>query len=207
MRKHVMSPLFFLAALLSLCVPVSAARADDAVAYQNYLVDLAIKKRLHDERYWHLLLHYKRGVFGLRSLVDDPKFFLAPNGKRDPRAELEATIRAFFQTPIIEDEHPVCKFVARFTWLTEQLAIDEDRLPVKRCKKVDTMLANMKPKSTTLIFPTSHINSPASMYGHTLLIVETATRSKLLAYAINYSAVTGDENFGPLYALKGLFGF
>jgi len=202
-----MSPLFFLAALLSLCVPVSAARADDTVAYQNYLVDLAVKKRLHDERYWHLLLHYKRGVFGLRSLVDDPKFFLAPNGKRDPRAELEATIRAFFQTPIIEDEHPVCKFVARFTWLTEQLAIDEDRLPVKRCKKVDTMLANMKPKSTTLIFPTSHINSPASMYGHTLLIVETATRSKLLAYAINYSAVTGDENFGPLYALKGLFGF
>jgi hypothetical protein len=44
------------------------------------------------------------------------------------------------------------------------------------------------------------------MFGHTLLIVETASKSKLLAYAISYAAVT-QETFGPLYAIKGLFGF
>ncbi|NTU73945.1 DUF4105 domain-containing protein, partial [Candidatus Roizmanbacteria bacterium] len=38
------------------------------------------------------------------------------------------------------------------------------------------------------------------------LTVETASRSKLLSHAVNYSAIT-TETFGPLFAVKGLFGF
>ena len=64
----------------------------------------------------------------------------------------------------------------------------------------------IKPASVTLIFPAAHINSPASMFGHTLLTVDTEPQSRLLAYSINYSAVTR-ETFGPIFAFKGLFGF
>ena len=152
------------------------------------------------------MLHYKRGIFGLRSLVDDPKFFADPNGKHDPRAELRATIRSFFR-PVVEGEtHPVCRFVARFEWLKEKLNIDESRLPVPRCEEFEALLAQIRPESVTLIFPTSHMNSPASMYGHTLLTIETASKSRLLAYAVNYSALIQGETFAPIYVGKGLLG-
>jgi hypothetical protein len=168
-------------------------------------VDEARRRRLHDERYWHILLHYKRTITGLRSSVDDPKFFVSPRGKHDPAAEMEATIRAFFAPANAEAKHPVCRFVARYYWIKEQLSLDPSMLAVNECEHFTRLLGDMKPESTTLVFPTSHMNSPASMFGHTLLTYETASRNKLLAYAVNYSAIT-TETFGPLFAVKGIFG-
>jgi len=49
------------------------------------------------------------------------------------------------------------------------------------------------------------MNSPASMFGHTLLTIDTESGTKLLSHALNYAAVTPDT-FGPLFAVKGLFG-
>ncbi len=174
--------------------------------YADRLVTEAVRRELYRDRYWHILLHYKRNLFGLRSLVDDPGFFADPNGKHDPRAELEATIRSFFQPLRAEEKHPVCRFAARYQWLKEALGIDESRLPVSACAAFEDLVSQIRPESVTLIFPTSHLNSPASMYGHTLLTVETATHSKLLAYAVNYSAVTPGGTFAPAYIVKGIFG-
>ncbi len=176
--------------------------------YVEALVSEARRAELHKDPYWHTLLHYKGGLFGLRSLVDDPNFFLAANGKHDPEAELEATIRGFFRPAEEVDadgKHPVCRFVARYDWLKAKLAIDESRLPVARCAAFDELLDRIKPESVTLIFPASHMNSPASMYGHTLLTIRTVFASDLLSYAVNYSAIS-NETFGPLYIVKGLLG-
>ena len=63
----------------------------------------------------------------------------------------------------------------------------------------------MQPRSAVLIFPGSYLNSPASLFGHTLLGIEGPYHSKLLAYAVNYSALT-DESNGIAFALKGIFG-
>jgi hypothetical protein len=135
-------------------------------------------------------LHYKRGPFGTRSLIDDEDFFLSREGKYNPEAELNATIRAFFQEADDQTKPPVCKYIARYTWIKEQLELDSSQLPVPECKQFTELVSQIKPESVSLIFPTTHINSPASMFGHTLLIVETASKSKLLAYAISYAAVT-----------------
>lgn len=174
-------------------------------AYLLSLLEDARRAELHKDAYWHTLVHYKDGLFGLRSLVDDPKFFFAEDGKYDPEAELEATIRSFF-SPVVENEqHPVCRFVARLDWLKTKLAIDESRLPMARCAPFEALFDRIQPESVTLIFPASHMNSPASMYGHTLLTIRTDFESDLLAYAVNYSAVT-TETFGPFYIVKGLLG-
>ncbi len=169
------------------------------------LLDDARRLELHDDPYWHTLLHYKKGLFGLRSLVDDDKFFLSPEGKKNPEAELRATIRAFFDPIRDGGRHPVCRFIARYDWLKERLSFKESQLPVPGCRPFEQLMEHIRPESVTLIFPTSHMNSPASMYGHTLLTIETAYESKLLAYAINYSAFT-NETFGPFYIVKGLLG-
>jgi hypothetical protein len=173
--------------------------------YLTSLLESARQKELHKDRYWHTLLHYKRGPFGIRSLVDDPKFFLAKEGKHNPEAELEATIKGFFQKVDDEAKHPACRFIARYAWIKEKLNLDASRRPVRQCSHFEAIMNRIKPEAATLIFPTSHMNSPASMFGHTLLTIETAYRSRLLSYAINYSAVV-DETFGFLYAIKGLLG-
>jgi len=201
-------PVFFAAALLPLLAGAAAGRAAEPAGeppYLERLVETARHLRLSEERYWHSLLHYRRGVTGLRSLVDDPKFFLSPRGKRDPEAELEATLRALFEPAGGAGKHPVCRFVARHAWLKERLGLDPARLPVPECEPFTRLVAELQPVSMTLVFPAAHINSPASMFGHTLLIYETASGGRLLAQAVNYSAITR-ETFGPLFAVKGMVG-
>ena len=203
--RKTISPLFFL--LFFVPLPLFAAQVQITdPPYLSAVLELARQKELYKEKYWHILLHYKRGIFGTRSLIDDEDFFLSREGKYNPEAELNATIRAFFQEADDQTKPPVCKYIARYTWIKEQLELDSSQLPVPECKQFTELVSQIKPESVSLIFPTTHINSPASMFGHTLLIVETASKSKLLAYAISYAAVT-EETFGPLYAIKGLFGF
>lgn len=196
-------PFFFVfwLALAPLGTPVPA----QADPYAETLIEQARGLKLSQDPYWLTLLHYKPGMTGLRSLVDDPKFFLSPAGKHDPAAEMEATILALFEPPGDETQHAACRFIARATWLREKLAVDAARLPVPECRRFNDILNDVRPESVSLIFPSAHINSPASMFGHTLLTVDTAHGSRLLAWAINYTAVT-TETFGPLFAVKGLFG-
>jgi hypothetical protein len=191
--------------LLLFLLPGFSLQAEEP-SYLSSLLSAAQQTELWKDPYWHTLLHYKESLFGLRSQVDDPRFFLAPSGKSDPRAELEATLQSFFSVEEDETQHPVCRFIARYHWLVEKLKIDPSRLPVPECGRFADIMDQVKPASVTLIFPAAHINSPASMFGHTFLTVDTASKSRLLAYAINYSAVTR-ETFGPVFAIKGLFGF
>ena len=181
-------------------------------SYLESVLKQAHETGLHKDKYWHTLLHYKRGVFGARSLIDDPRFFLAPDGKHNPEAELDATIKAIFHPGKAGAKPAACTFVARYEWIKEKLQLDVSRLPDPRCqdfnepiKSFDALIDEVKPDSVTLVFPDAHINSPASMFGHTLLAIENASKDKLLAYAVNYAAIT-QETFGPLYAVKGLFG-
>lgn len=204
-QRFYISLFFYILTLLSALIFALQVQAKD-LPYLTFLLESARQKELHKDRYWHTLLHYKKSAFGLRSLIDDPKFFLSEEGKYNPEAELEATIKAFFQEVDDESKHPVCKFIARYTWIKGKLNLNSSRLPIPECGRFEALMNDIKPESVSLIFPTAYMNSPASMFGHTLLTVETANRSKLLSYAINYSALT-DETFGPLFAIKGLFGF
>ncbi|MCX7793407.1 MAG: DUF4105 domain-containing protein [Thermodesulfovibrionales bacterium] len=175
----------------------------------TYLVNLikkALDKELYKDRYWNVLLHYKHGLSGTESLIDDPAFFLAQDGKENPEAELIETLRSFFREYEDEKSNPRCRFPARYAWLKEKLDIDEDILPPSRCIELERFLDALKPESATLVFPAAYMNSPASMFGHTLIRIDSSYKSKLLSHAVNYAANTGDEG-GISYLIKGLFGF
>ena len=169
------------------------------------LLNQAREMELHTDRYWHTLLHYRKSFRGFTSLIDDPAFFLSETGKHDPRSELEATLKAFFDKPGPEQNSARCRFPARFEWLSENLGIDIPPMPADVCKELKEAYAQVDPRSATLIFPGTNNNSPASMFGHTLINIEGPYKSKLLSYAVNYSAFT-DETNGFAYAIKGIFG-
>ncbi|MCK5569611.1 MAG: DUF4105 domain-containing protein, partial [Spirochaetes bacterium] len=182
------------------------ARSASSPAYEDELVEKALNSLLHEERYWHVLLHYKKELLGTKSLIDDSKFFLSSNGKKDPEAELEATIRGFFRTFLAEEDHPLCRYPARYEWLKDELGIDESMLPEVSCAEMDKTFSKVKPESAVLVFPAAFMNSPASMFGHTLIRIDSSNESKLLSYAVNYAARTA-ETSGFAFAFKGIFGF
>ena len=61
-----------------------------------------------------------------------------------------------------------------------------------------------------MIFPAAYLNSPSSMFGHTLLRIDQAdvqdNKTALLSYAINFGAYIEGSDNSILYAWKGLAG-
>lgn len=198
----------FIVILLFVLIIQNSIRSEELSgnAYVESLIQTALQRKLHDDRYWHTLLHYKKGIFGIRSLIDDPRFFIAEDGKYNPESELKETIRSFFTKKNDNNKsNPVCRFIARYYWLKEKLNFNESELAYSSCEDFDSIAKRTNPKTATLIFPTSLMNRPAAMFGHTLLTIDTNKESRLLSYAVNYSAFT-DASSGVIYTIKGLFG-
>ena len=177
---------------------------------EKYIIELILKSKelkLADDPYWRTIVHYKKNFTGgFTSLIDDPLFFFSDKGKKDPYAELEATIRGFFQPFENGKAHPTVKFSARYAWLKKRLEIDVSKLPYDGDIQFERFYKQLNPSTVTLVFPAGFMGNPASMFGHTFLLIESEGGSRLLASAANYAA-NAEETFGTVFAFKGLFGF
>ena len=122
---------------------------------------------LHLDPAWLTLIHYQPDRFGsgYTSQADDPAFFLSENGKHSPRAELKATLDAI-QKDGEGDDHALCRFPARATWLSQQLDLS---LPEIECPGFQEWSETLNTETVTLVFAASYLNSPSSMFGHTFL--------------------------------------
>jgi len=73
-------------------------------AEPNELARRATEHRLWENPQWLNLGHYRERLFGgYASQADGLAFFLSPQGEYDPKAELLATIHAFFREPTAEE--------------------------------------------------------------------------------------------------------
>ena len=186
-------------------ISVNADVQKDLPDYLSSLINRALKDKVYKNRYWHTLVHYTPSIRGVVSEIDDPSFFLSAKGRKDPKAELIATLRAFFQEPSANLEHPRCRFIARYHWLKSELTIDEARLPKVECSEYETVVKQLTPQKVVLVFPAAYMNNPASMFGHTLLNIKGKEESSLLSKSVNYSARTSVQS-GLIFAFKGVFG-
>ncbi len=208
-RQQVIKQLLIFCALFSFPFLVHAQEANSP--YLDELIEKALTREIHNDRYWHLLLHYRKDIFGGHtSEIDDSGFFLAEDGKIQPEAELIATLRHFFSDELVgRSKQPAqCAFVARFHWLKEQLRFNESRLSSKPCKRFKHWLKELNAESITLIFPSAFMNNPASMFGHTFLRVDQkgqTEQTRILAYTINYAAEVPPDA-GIEFAVYGIFG-
>jgi len=181
----------FLFILCALSLSLFAAPTDELIAQAH-------AKHLSDTRYWHLLMHSPKE----ESEIDDDAFFLARDGKQNLSSELDETIRHFNEETNRSNESVFCRFPARRAWLEKEL---NTSFGEAECSDYEALVAKMDPQRVTLVFPSAHINSPASMFGHTFLRIDSSMESKLMSYAINYAAQT-DETSGLTFAYKGLLG-
>ena len=184
---------------LCACAPLYAAPHIDDQRVQQ----------LANDPFWISLGHYEAGkLSGWRSYVSDDKFFLAPDGAHHPDAELRATVEALYKPLSLGDKHPQCVYPARTRWLKAQLNLND--LPKAECAEFTQWFKDVAPHSTVMIFPAAYLNSPSSMFGHTLLRIDQAdvqhNKTALLSYAINFGAYIEGSDNSILYAWKGLAG-
>ena len=164
---------------------------------------------LATDPYWLKLGHYRPTTLGgWKSEVDSVKFFLSPKGKVSPKDELNTTINAFNGDNSLSEQtqQTRCQFPARYTWLKTKI---KNNWPELNCPDLQAWQKIINPKGVTLVFPTAFMNSPSSMFGHTLLRIDAKdqTRHKeLLAFAVNFAAEPDGSDNAAMYALKGLIG-
>ena len=140
-----------------------------------------------------------------KSEIEDKSFFLSKNGKNSPKDEMFATIEALYHEKTFSDNSTACRFPARKRWLIEELDLKD--LPEVNCKKYNKIFNRVDPVSATLIFAAAHLNSPASMFGHTFLRINSSYNSRLLSYAINYAANADPSKENTfIFSIKGLIG-
>jgi len=166
---------------------------------------------LHESSMWRALIHYQSTFSGVESQVDSPWFFQSTNGKTDAKAELDATLAALYRTDAKEPMRlsPYCRFVARRFWLAEQLGDVFSLIPAQPCPESDQFTSYLNAHTLTLVFPTSHPNSPASAFGHTLIRVDQEGQTadaKLLNMSINFAAEVPPSVSPFTYLVGGLGG-
>lgn len=154
---------------------------------------------------WHALLHINPGATlrdRHRSYVDDPAFFFAKNGAADPVAELRATVKALRPAGATAR----CRFPARYRFVATHLGW-HDPHPFAHCTDYLAWRAKVHATRAVLVFPAAYLNSPSSMFGHTLLRLDQGEGSSVwLSWAVNFGAVTNPADNDFLYTYRGLVG-
>ncbi|MEQ8353089.1 MAG: DUF4105 domain-containing protein [Leptospiraceae bacterium] len=170
----------------------------------------AINGNLHRSAYWHKLLGYKQEPFSYESATDGKSFFFSAEGYRNPEAEIIATLEAFLRpVPDNSDNHPICRFPARFHWLTETLSLDRNRFPSPSCEEYNEFAQHLKADSLSYVFASYYSGHPASLFGHTFLKFNQTDSSDVSVVAadpsISYGARVTSTN-PMIYFLDGMFG-
>lgn len=190
--------------------------------YARELIARARGMRLAESEQWRRLGHWKRPTWshlwffghlaGWDSEADGvDRFFLAPGGKHDPAAELEATLRGLTRPAPDGDDHPLCRFPARFLWLRDALDIDPARLPAPACQGFQEFQRALAPRAAVVVFSSYYLGQAASAFGHTFFRIEKqdahagAERRQLLDTGVDYSADATTSN-SLLYAILGMTG-
>ena len=146
---------------------------------------------------WLKLLHYHKTLGGYKGLIHSQNFYVSADGRTNPEDELKAEIKAF------QSGNKKCLFPARFNLLKENgfiLGNFDD------CSEYQSFLQDVQPNGITLLFTDAYMSNPASMFGHTLVRIDTARKgTQMLAHGSNFGADYEGDN-GVVFAIKGLFG-
>jgi hypothetical protein len=164
-------------------------------------------EHLADEKAWLALLHYRHSWVGRDwiSEADAPAFFLAPDGKHDPHAELVANVHALLLDSV-SGPSIRCRFPARYMWLSKRLSVPLDSAFPANCPALQAWLTTLPADSLSIDFASSYLENPSSMFGHTFLRFRSDGTPTLLSPTVNYAADSSRQLSKLGFVVKGLLG-
>ncbi len=163
---------------------------------------------LANDATWLDLLHVEPG--SMESTVMTPDFFIASNGRKNPKAELEATIAAY-NMPWWEarDKNPLCRFPARYYWLSQKVPMPDLGFKQKECQQLQQWPLLDSVQSISVLMVSGYLGNPASTFGHALIKFNTEEQvhgSNLFDLTLNYGALFPQGENPFIYIAKGLTG-
>ena len=161
--------------------------------------------RLAQDPQWLQLLGYHKGS----SDIVNADFFLHPQGNRDARQELAATLDAFARSGAGQEASAQCKYTARFLWLSRQLDFDSLGIDVQDCPGFDDFTQRGNVESVSIIFASGYLQNPASYFGHQLIKLnyhKTRAHQALTDTVANYGAAYPPDENMLVYIAKGILG-
>lgn len=203
----------FIVYLLLLAFPVCSAAEELAAQHTAdiaKMLELANQAQLAQRAEWRKINLYHATLGGLTSRVDDPTYFLAPDGKHNPQAELEAAIRgAFDDTMAKTSRQPnVCRWIARYQFLSRSMQELGFSYAPMRCEGFERWKSGIATHRATLIFASVYLNTPASMYGHAFIRFDSDKPNeynRLNDSTVGYS-VQGSQDNSAMFLVRSLFG-
>lgn len=180
----------------------------------SQLINQAKIQNLSQSKAWLNLGHYQKNIWGnYVSEADGLTFFASPEGRNNPEAEMEATLRGFFSATKrdLGKDQPLqsmkCQYPARWIFLSQSLSISENEIPAQACDEFEKFKTRSQASSVTIVFASYNVNNPSSTFGHSLMrLNKNATKSPLLDLGVNYAANPTTEN-ALLYSVFGMTGF
>lgn len=175
--------LFVLGLALSLCLP---SHASELSSWQAQ----ARQQQLASQPEWQALLHLR----GKHSLIEDPQFILSQADFSVER-ELERTLALFFSGSADARTAALCRYPARYVWLTRALQKPDAQDPVARCPAIAEFFDKAPAQRIDLIYASENLSSPSSMMGHVLLKLSgTTTSGSEASHAVSYFTQIGGIN-------------
>lgn len=157
---------------------------------------------------WQRLLHIAPGAS--RSEVRSPDFFLATDHPGEALPELQAALTAHAQPwGDRPDDHPRCRFPARYHYLASQGLLPDWREREPRCRKLEQWARLDELRSASLLMVSGYFGNPASTFGHTLLRLNTSepdSSNSLLDRSFNFGALVPEGEPMLRYIWRGLTG-
>ncbi len=156
---------------------------------------------------WLKLLHFNAG----QSEVLSNDFFLSPEGRHNPEAELRATIDAYSKPWPADngDAHARCRFPARYLWLSSQIPLPDYTPQPSQCINLSKWSLPEQVKSISVFLVSGYLGNPASVFGHSLLKFNTDSRDDqggLFDLTVNYGALVPKDESALRYIVNGIAG-
>lgn len=203
----------FLFVLLLMLMSIPAGADSLAAAHASdieKMLDLAQRSKLGQSEEWHKINLYHAAWSGIKSRVDDPTYFLSPEGAHDPQAELDASIRAAFDVSMTADggQPNLCRRIARYQFLSRSMQALGFAYAAPHCEGFERWKAGIATDRATLVFASVYLNSPASMYGHAFIRFDGGAPGeyrRLNDATVGYF-VQGSDGNGAMFLLRSLLG-
>ncbi|CAA6819368.1 MAG: Unknown protein [uncultured Sulfurovum sp.] len=153
---------------------------------------------------WLKLLHFKDG----KSTIVDEHFFLDDEGHLSSKKELNATIYAYFDALKKTEKQPLCRYPARYYWLSTYVKLKNYAQVSRQCTELNKWSLLENTDSISVIFVSGYLGNPASAFGHSFIKVNQSENidDNLFDTSISYGALLPPKYTMPEYIVNGIFG-
>ncbi|NCN40141.1 DUF4105 domain-containing protein, partial [bacterium] len=194
-------PLFFqifLSISLTSHLPARASIKDPKIDMEKFAHS---KGRLN-------LLYYEKYGSDYKSRVTSEDFFASGlSGRTNPVHELLATIELFRSESRYDKTNTLksarCRFPSRYLYLKRSFELPD----LKPCDRIEDWKSSYQPDRLYLVYASQYVSNPASIFGHSFLLIGSKVLTEGLWISHNYAAAMPPNTPGWRYILGGMIGW